>query len=145
MLRCVGVFLRGNSFFIEAISHTIDGIGVTEDVRLSVPCTAADDALADAILEQLARSRTGILGPPPSSDLVKSLLKIANVKSWRQFVEGARFAEVEDDGVVFTIVPFRNLGAKDGFRPVHERAARIPADARHELGAATRAILASED
>jgi hypothetical protein len=86
-------------------------------VALSAEGTAAE--LGRAVLAALDRSRSPV--PHPDQDdwvhLGKSLYTAAGVKSWRAFSVSAELVSAEEEGDRIALMPWRNLGPKDGFEP----------------------------
>jgi hypothetical protein len=91
--------------------------------------------LGRAILSALAGSKEGVPHPSVWDDTSAFFLKFVGAKSFRAFHGSARYVSIElqDDRVTFT--PYRNLGARDGYRPIHGKDRTCPAN-DSELGAA---------
>jgi hypothetical protein len=120
--------------FLHPDSRTTDGVWLlTEPISSADPHDASE--LGRAILLALAGSKTGIPHPSIWGNAANPLLKFAGAKSFRAFFGSARSVSIrlQDDGATFT--PYRNLGPKDGYRPIKEKGRTSSAN-HSELGAA---------
>ena len=120
--------------FLHAYSKTPVGLSV-----LSEPVLAADPRdpaeLGRTILLVLAGSKVGVPHPSIWEDISAPLIKLAGAKSRGAFYGSARSVSIklEDDRVTFT--PSRNLGSRDGYRPIQGKDRTSPVN-DSELGAA---------
>jgi len=91
------------------------GLGGGQPVSSSNPGNPS--TLGRAVLSALAGSKEGV----PSSiwgDTSAVLLKFAGAKSFRAFFGSARSVSIDVTGDRVTFRPYRNLGSRDGYRPI---------------------------
>lgn len=95
-------------------------------LRASVKAEEVADELSVA-LDQSNR-----IAPHPNQsewrDLFKPFLKVAGVRSYSAFMNGARSIVIDENEDSITLTPWQNLGPKEGFRELTERALKLPLD-----------------
>ena len=120
--------------FLHAYSKTTHGVWI-----LSQPVLEADPRnpaeLGRAILLALAGSKEGVPHPSIWDDVSAPLIKFVGAKSRSAFFGSARSVSIkhQSDPVMFT--PKRNLGTRNGYEPLQEKARTSLSDIA-ELGAA---------
>jgi len=90
--------------------------------------------LGRGILSALAVSKEGVPDPSIWADLCAPLLKSAGAKSSSAFFGSARNVSIESRGDGVTFSPSRNLGSREGYRPILGKDRTSPANVS-ELGA----------
>jgi hypothetical protein len=70
--------------------------------------------------------------------LIDPLLKLAGVKSGGAFAKGASSVGLEEDSGAISVVPSRNLGVDEGFKPERERRRLVEGGSDEALGAVVR-------
>ncbi len=141
--RCATIYLRHGDILVHSSSRTTAGVWI-----LSEPCTRLDsdcsnEALGNAVRAALQGSRSDVPHPAVWTGLVQPLLKLAKVKSWETFAKGALSASVEEEAGRISLIPSRNLGAKEGFTHDVDAALVVPDTASAEaLGEGARIALA---
>lgn len=144
MPKSVSIYQRKGALYVSAAHKTQAGFWIDEAdvVMLPNPEPANVESVVKAAL---VRSREGVPTPPQSADLSASLLAAAGVASWNTFAKSAKYVDVHQDGDSLKVTPYRNLGGRDGFEPMQDRAA-IVAVADPRLGEAViRALEAAEE
>jgi hypothetical protein len=98
-------------------SKTTDGVWVGgQPVSSSDPDNPIE--LGRAVLSALAGSKEGVPHPSIWGDTSAFLLKFAGAKSFRAFFGSARSVSIESQDDRVTFRPYRNLGSRDGYRPI---------------------------
>jgi hypothetical protein len=108
-------------------------------VKLDEGCS--DGELGEAARAAMSASRTGVPHPQTWAGLLDPLLRLAGVKTWSTFAKSATCAEIEEEGAKVSVIPTRNLGAKEGFQPVPARAHIVDGHATDSIGACVRQAL----
>jgi hypothetical protein len=142
-MRCATAYLRQHVFFVHSLSKTTDGVWIFTEPCLGFDGSASDYDLGKAVADVLDYSKINVRHPTVWTGLFDPVLKLANVRSWSQFVRSATCAElaVEDDQ--YSIVPTTNLGPNDGFEPRASETVRLRGASIEKLGAGLRTVLES--
>lgn len=145
LMKHAMVNMRGAKVFVRSMDKTVAGTHIIQD---DVVTLRSDDlnGIASAVKAALQASQAGVPIPPRGTFGAQAPGRIyaeAGVRSWREFVKGAKAALVKCNEGEITIIPWRNLGARDGFVPMKDcdRIVQDPAD----LGAAVMAALADAE
>lgn len=140
MPKSVSIYQRKGAVYVAASHQTQAGFWVDdEDVVTLVAPQPAD--VGHAVEAALARSREGAPTPPPSADLSAPLLAAAGVASWNTFTKTAKYVGVRQNGDTIKVTPYKNLGGKDGFDPMQDKATSLPSG---NLGLAAAVVRALE-
>lgn len=125
MPKSVSIYERAGTVYVIASHKTQAGFWVDDDevMTLVAPQTAE---LGNAVQAALTRSREGVPTPPPSVDLSLPLLAAAGVASWNTFAKAAKHVDVRLNGDTIKVTPYKNLGGKDGFEPMQDKATLLP-------------------
>jgi len=103
--------------FLSPLSKTRSGFWVESE-----PISSFDPGnlieLGRGILSALAVSKEGVPDPSIWADLCAPLLKSAGAKSSSAFFGSARNVSIESRGDGVTFSPSRNLGSREGYRPI---------------------------
>lgn len=135
IMKMATAYERKNNIFLHADSKTATGLWVAAPPYLKVSSQDDCSRLGEAVLEVLNASREGIPHPSSWDGLFDPMLSLAGVDSWRAFAEGANCIAIELEDHRLTFVPYRNLGAKNGFEPITEDSICLPTNAAsHEVG-----------
>jgi hypothetical protein len=145
MIRSASIFKRRDGWYLEAISKTSVGVGLSTPPYLKLPNDVDPKSLGEATLQAMEGSRMGI--PHPTMDEFENepwpMLELAGVKTWAAFARRAANAGVTKHGDWLAIEPWRNAGAKMGFEPIPGVSFRVRADApAREIGEAVRKTIA---
>jgi hypothetical protein len=125
MTKSVSIYERAGTVYVIASHKTQAGFWVDDDEV--TPLVAPQPAdLGNAVQAALARSREGVPNPPPSADLSVPLLAAAGVASWNTFAKAAKHVDVLLNGNTIKVMPYKNLGGKDGFDPMQDKATLVP-------------------
>jgi hypothetical protein len=120
--------------FLHPDSKTRSGFWIgTEPVWSVDPDNLIE--LGRGILSALAVSKEGVPDPSIWADLCAPLLKSAGAKSSSAFFASARSVSIQSRGDEVIFSPHRNLGSKEGYRPIQgkDRTSSVNVS---ELGAA---------
>jgi hypothetical protein len=105
---------------------------------------ATTSQLGRAVQAALMTSMSNV--PHPSREeiqhLADELLRLAGVRSFRKFMEGARAIGVEQDGLEMRFIPYKNGGPRRGFE--HMLIKTTVTGLLHEVGLG-EAVLAALD
>lgn len=125
MPKSVSIYERKGIVYVSASHQTQAGFWV-DDEDVGVLSSPQPVDIVDAVRAALARSREGVPTPPPSADLSTPLLAAAGVASWNTFAKMAKYVGVRQDGDAVKVTPYKNLGGKDGFDPMQDKATSLP-------------------
>lgn len=124
MSKVAVMYLRRGTYLIHAQSTTIDGIGILWGHVTRAPIGTCAIDLGSMINTALNNSLSGVPHPLQGDwkDIPRPLFDAAAIQSWSAFVKGARCISIalESEGRV-SLLPTRNLGARDGFVPLRDR------------------------
>jgi len=135
------VYVRDKRYFVHAYSITVKGIAVASDPFFAVESKAGDESLGAAVESALMKSRTEVPDLPASARHDAPLLKLAKVRSWREFMRGAKYLAVVRSGKDISIERWDNDGFRT-FEPSESPAAALNNPSKAALGARIREILA---
>jgi hypothetical protein len=124
MTKSVSLYKRRDAIHVSASHKTQAGFWIDDDgvVTLVSPQPAS---VWDAVKSALALSREGVPTPRSSVDLTVPLLTAAGVASWSTFVKAAQYVGIRQDGDMIKITPYKNLGSKEGFAPIQDKAVSL--------------------
>ncbi len=142
--RRATVYLRRRQFYVHSVSQTTQGVWIFTSPCTKLDLKCPDTRLGEAIMSALSGSRDGVPHPVKWGHLIDPLLQQAGVKSWATFAAGASCVEIEDDGSRISIIPSKNLGARNGFLAEPTNAVTIATHAPEEVGAHARAKVNDE-
>jgi hypothetical protein len=98
--RLASVYCRAGRLYVSQMDQTVHGLwigGRVTTIHLSRP----PREIGEAIVAAIVLSRTGVLHPKSFEGGDEPLLDAAGVRSWEEFMVGARHACVsEDDGMI---------------------------------------------
>ncbi|WHU05013.1 hypothetical protein [Sphingomonas sp. NIBR02145] len=126
MPKRVSIYERSGTVYVVTSHQTQAGFWVDDEGVEVLPGAQPVD-VGNAVEAALARSREGVPTPPPSADLSAPLLAAAGVASWNTFAKVAKYVGVRQNGDAIKVTPYRNLGGKDGFDPMQDKAISLPA------------------
>lgn len=142
--RSAGVFRRGEKILVHPVFRAETGLSLTGSPVISLPSSATDDELGDAVIEALSHNRANVKLPASveeESALLAPLLSAAGVKSWSTFSKGAFSVWVEHDAELSIIATRRTSSTGAYVGRGSEVRVRLPASAS-EIGSAVRQALA---
>lgn len=139
-MKRANLFRRKDLLFVDSLSQTTTGLW-TGTALHSLMADCSDQEIGHAVRHALSASRIGV-EHPNSKDwqaIESALWSASGVKSWSEFVRGARSVRVDQDGRVFSLTPLRNAGARQGFVAIGEKTFGLPVTtADEQLGEAVR-------
>lgn len=139
MSKLATIYRRKGVLFVTASHKTEAGFWVADrETSVVGPSNMVD--IEKIIVESLARSQSGVPTPTPDADLVGSLLLAAGVSSWGTFSRLAQCVDVRLEDGRLQITPYRNLGGRDGFAPITDKAVEI-SEGSPDLGKAVLSAL----
>ena len=123
---------------------TTDGVWIGSPPLLKLELQSTAIAIGEAALQALNASQVGV--PHPKQDQWKEvaapLLRLAGVKSWKPFMIDAQCLSLTSDRDLLKLIPYQNLGQKDGFVPVPEKTIELSCQASPEqVGSAILELL----
>ena len=120
-MKCATAYKRKEKIYFHSSSRTTAGVWIITGPFLSIEDCAQPSDKGDCVKEVLKSSKEGITHPKSWGNLFEPILDIAGVKSWAVFVKSAMscFIELENDELRF--IPNRNLGPREGYKPIRER------------------------
>jgi len=114
-MKSATAYSRRGKIFIHSSSKTKDGVWILAEPVISIGDVVDSNAVGASVRECLHGSRIGVDHPKSFSDLFSPMLKLAKVKSYKEFAREAKCVEiVEDDGVI-SFFPTANHGVDEGF------------------------------
>jgi hypothetical protein len=138
------IYLRGGRLIICPIYKTSSGGGGLEGEPVVVVDVEEVSAIGANLITALARSKK-ILGDSDAQEQRKrrSVVRAAGLRSYKQFVLGARYISVGERDGKFVLQPTKNGGSTGPIRGFHflpERNRLVTTEDPEELG---RAVLAA--
>jgi hypothetical protein len=146
-MKSAVVYRRDDGWYVHSSSKTMVGIWMAGEPYIRLSTEDSHAALANAIQCALQASRENIPHPARFDSNFKDMLRLAGVKSWAEFMRGARSVDVDDDGLSFTFEPTHNQGPRIGYyAPLIEKTLSIPRNSAPEeiADAVQRAIALCE-
>lgn len=114
MERSAVIYAIGDRLVVGASCRTPAGFRVDVEPRtLSMDASAEEFALA--LSNALAVSSAPIAPPRDWKSFFDPFLKAAGVRSHKAFMAATRLVSVDERDGTYTVMPSRNLGAKQGF------------------------------
>lgn len=128
--RTASLYKRDGKIVICANARVTEGYLIDHEpfALLEEPVSAIE--LGKAVTEALAQYRTGVPTPPASTEFLSYFAMLAGVKTYREFMDGARYCSVEQANGTIAFQPMRNDGER--FDTLQEPAIEVPSDANHE-------------
>jgi hypothetical protein len=114
-MRRADIYLRRGRFIIHASSETTAGLWILAEPVIGLEEACSDAELVRAISAAIDGSRRGVQHPVVWDSMFAPVLQLAGVKTWPTFVKGAARIALSQIDRKLTIMPTRNLGAKDGY------------------------------
>jgi len=109
---------RRDRLIVSAIALAPSGFHETQDWVRELPAGVDAETLGAAVEEALRRSSEG--HQEHEGERFAPQLKAAGVKSWSQYVRGLTSVRVKRQGEKVEVLPFRNLGARQGLHELPE-------------------------
>ena len=125
MPKRVSIYERTGTVYVVTSHQTQAGFWVDDEDVIMLRAPQPVD-IGAAVKAALTRSREGVPTPPASADLSAPLLAAAGVASWNSFIKMAKYVGVRQNGDAIKVTPYRNLGGKDGFDPILDKATSLP-------------------
>src|SRR5262245_31225723 len=141
-MKSVSVYQRKATTYVHPQNETVEGLWILATPVTSVGNEASDEETGRVIEAALKQSKQGVRHPSVWTGLTKPLFERAKVRSWSEFVKGARSCSVESDGEQLKFIPYRNLGPRGGFTAIGEKALSCSStESSQAIGALLRAAL----
>jgi hypothetical protein len=137
-VKRASAYLRADRVIIQAYSRTTAGLWISTGSVAQISPDEPEE-IRRQLLASLQASEDGVPHPKEWTGFLKPFLSAVGVRSWKSFVNGAKYVGVKLDKWVVTFTPNKNNGAKDGFVPIPGKARSVPqvsADLGRELLAA---------
>jgi len=121
MTKRVSVECRCAQFIVTSYTEVTWGMWYMNGHFEFIPLDAGPVALGQAVLDALDAANQVV--PPDVKPPIAPVLRALRLRSYGQYMRGARSVgvEIDDDGVV-RLTPRRNDGPKAGFTPLTDRA-----------------------
>lgn len=110
VMRHSSAFRRNNAYYLRSDSRMMNGVWLAGPPYIKLDLPASSQSIADAVHQVLAASRVGIVDPGDSDDDDFPLLELAGVKSWVQFMKGARCVSIRTPDGVLSLRSYRAGG-----------------------------------
>jgi hypothetical protein len=125
------------TLIVESYSRTDDWLWIADETPVALAGNVSDEALGQAVVQMLDRSRTDVPRPEDLRSLIKPLLAAAGVRSQRAYYDGTRSVGVgrSADGSV-VVEPSRRDHRE--FLPLADRSISLTEATPAGLGAAIR-------
>lgn len=90
------VYERGGTYYIHGDAVTTKRMHATAEPFLALADSVSDDELGATVLEVIAATRFDVPHPSPAEErhLIDPLLRLAGVRSYRAFTQGARYVSI---------------------------------------------------
>ena len=131
-MKSATVYKRGNALYFQSSSKTTAGVWIATAPFFKIEIDVTSSAKGEAILQALHASQEGVPHPTNWAGILTPLLELAGVKSWATFMKNATYVGLKSDGTQLKLIPYRNLGSKDGFEPVPTEAVDLSCQATPE-------------
>lgn len=149
-MKYANVTERAGLVFVQTTHQTTAGFGFIQDEFALVSISQLGE-MGSAVRSALASSRENV--PLPSREVLskfaarqRALLRAARVRSYKEFLCGSKMVSVRMDEQQVTLVPWKNLGRRDGYVPVKDKDTVVPVSSPDvELGAAIIKSLADAE
>jgi hypothetical protein len=121
-MRAALVYERGEHVYVTSESQTLDEFWIASPpfiVRESADLD--DEELARLVLAALAESEQRVPTPPAATNPLSPVLRLAGVKSFAEFMRGAKAVRASAVDLEIEITPMRNAGARGGFELLEKK------------------------
>lgn len=140
--RCCSVYKRDGSLFVVPSARAIDGFWVAVDGVQAMDESIAPDILGDAVRAALDASTVDVPTPSRDTDLTAPLLQAAGVRTFGQFMRGAKMVWVRRSSHTrLEITPMVNAGPRGGFEFSKHGALHAEAPMANQIGELVSAAL----
>lgn len=137
------VYCRADAWYVGAMSQTTTGLWIGTPPDIKVSHDAGDGRLGQAVIDCLKASQQSIPHPTEWDNSSEPMLKLANVRSWTEFMRSASNVSVDADESSITIEPTRQMEVGSGYAPLPDKSIRIPLDSSGAIiGQAVRKAIA---
>lgn len=107
-MRQAGIYKRLKDYFLCPISESTEGAPICSEPYVRVPIDSNEE-IGKTVCSVLDASTIGIPHPSNWDVLVKPFIRLANVKSFRQFERNAHYCQIDDDDVTLSITAWRRI------------------------------------
>ena len=120
-MQSATAYLVSDRVLVGTDSKTTAGLWIAQG---PVHAFSMDDlaALGEGLATALDRSQEGVAHPAAWTGFFDPFLKVAKVRSLKQFMNGARCVGITRQNEEHRFEPTRNLGVKNGFEPLTAQA-----------------------
>jgi len=144
-MRAAVVYARGEQVYVTSESQTLDEFWIASPpVTAHAAADLGDEELARLVLTALAESELRVPTPSIATNPLSPVLRLAGVKSFAEFMRGARAVRVVVVDDEIEITPMRNGGARGGFEFLEDKSIRTSSDAVSLSRALSRAQALAE-
>ena len=114
-MKSATAYSRRGKVFIHSSSKTKDGVWILAEPAISISDVIDANVAGASVMQCLDGSRVGVDHPKSFSALFSPVLRLAKVKSYKEFAREAKCVEILEDGGVIGFFPRENLGVDEGF------------------------------
>ena len=114
-MKSAVAYSRRGKILIHSSSKTKDGVWILGEPVISIGDVIDANVVGASLRQCLDGSRIGVDHPKSFSDLFSPVLKLAKVKSYKEFSREAKCVEIVEDGAVIGFFPTTNHGVDEGF------------------------------
>jgi len=121
MAKSAAAYKRKSGFLFHSDSETTDGVWIASPPFISLDDKTSVIELGETILKVISSSKTNVEHPTDWKSINKNLFDLAGVKSLSSFMNRIQCCTIEELDGIISVIPNRNLGAKEGFVPINEK------------------------
>jgi hypothetical protein len=125
-MKAAVAYMRGGVVYFSPSSRTSAGAWIETAPVLKVEVQSPHSAKGEAVAAVLNASRDPVPHPTDFAGLVAPLLELSGAKSYAAFAKNARCVRVEVREGRMRLIPYRNLGSKEGFEEAFGEDVEIP-------------------
>lgn len=143
MVKYLGVYRRTDGWYIHSTVETTKGVLLTVPPFVKLPLDERSQILGEKVQRVLAIDHGIVPHPKVFEGIFQSMLNLAKVKSWSQFMKGVPSIGISDDGIQLSFEPYANKGPRGAYRPLVEKYFQINRDSTPvEIAAAVERAIA---
>lgn len=141
-MKIASAYLRRSRIVVRANGRTRDGFWIETGPAYALVDTASDAEIGHAIRAALLQSGRDVPVPANWKLVLDPLLRAFSIKTWATLVKGCTHCSIEMAVEAISVIPSRNLGARDGFQAMTESSRALATNCTDdELGSAVRTFL----
>jgi hypothetical protein len=123
------IYAVNGRIVVATVQKTTAGVGLENDPQPIDPPFAPEDIALK--LGKALESSAHVVPHPAQSEWKGSfepMARAAGVRSWKAFAASAELVSVREAGGSYSITPWKNLGARDGFEPIPDQQLTLSGD-----------------